>query len=54
MHKVHVPFIGDLSDSCTSGLVDHEVKSRLRVSLLKGESGNAQMAGCLDVTWCSM
>ena len=33
----HVPFIGDVSKSCTSGLVaDYKVKSMLMVSLLKG------------------
>ena len=27
------------------------VKSTLRASLLKGDCGNAQMVGCLDVAW---
>ena len=37
---------------CTSGLVAHHiVKSTLRVSFLKRDCGNAQMAGCLDVAW---
>ena len=48
----HVPFIGDLSESRTSGLTaNREVKSNLRASLLKGDYGNAQMAGCPDVAW---
>ena len=39
-----VPFIGDLSESCTSDLVaDGEVKSMIRMSLLKGDCGNARM-----------
>ena len=39
-----VPLIGDLSERCTSGLVtDHQVKSTLRASLLKGDHGNARM-----------
>ena len=45
-----VPFIRDLSESCTSGVVANgKVKSTLRAILLKGDPGNAQMAGCPDV-----
>ena len=51
-----VSFIGDFSESCTSDLVaDRKVcvrlKRMLRASLLKGDHGNAQMAGCWDVAW---
>ena len=43
----HVPFIGDLGEMCISGLVVGNCK----VSLLKGNCGNAEMAGCPDVAW---
>ena len=51
----HVPFIGNLLESCTSGLTaNRKVKCMLRASLLKGDRGNAWMAGCPDVAWWLM
>ena len=49
-----VPFIRDLSESCTSGLVaNHEVKSMPRVNLLKGgqwQYPDGRLPGCELVT----
>ena len=48
----HVPFIGDLSESCTCGLIaNREMKSMLWVSLLKRGWSNALIASCSDVAW---
>ena len=49
LHR-RVPFLEDLSETVQVvwQLVVVIVKSMLRASLLKGDCGNAQMAGCPD------
>ena len=50
---IGVSLLLEILERCTSGLVtsNREVKSTLRASLLKGDHGNALMAGCPDVAW---